>query len=100
MQQVTFIYPKDYKEDSESLKTMFENSKRYRLHFDSEYALYLAERFKLPIDKPIKQFSKGMQAAVGAILGLANRSPITIFDEVYLGMYAPTREIFYQEVIE
>ncbi|MFZ0445799.1 MAG: ABC transporter ATP-binding protein [Bacillus sp. (in: firmicutes)] len=99
MQQVTFIYPKDYKEDSESLKTKFESSKRYRLHFDSEYALYLAERFKLPLDKPIKQFSKGMQAAVGAILGLANRSPITIFDEVYLGMDAPTREIFYQELL-
>ena len=99
MQQVTFIYPKDYKEDSESLKAKFESSKRYRLHFDFEYALYLAERFKLPLDKPIKQFSKGMQATVGAILGLANRSPITIFDEVYLGMDAPTREIFYQELL-
>ena len=99
MQQVTFIYPKDYKEDSENLKAKFESSKRYRLHFDSEYALYLAERFKLPLDKPIKQFSKGMQAAVGAVLGLANRSPITIFDEVYLGMDAPTREIFYQELL-
>ena len=35
MQQVTFIYPKDYKEDSENLKAKFESSKRYRPHFDS-----------------------------------------------------------------
>jgi ABC-2 type transport system ATP-binding protein len=99
MQLVTFIYPKDYKDESDTLKNMFADTKRYRPHFDSQYALYLAERFKLPLDKPIKQFSKGMQAAVGATLGMASRSPITIFDEVYLGMDPPTREIFYQELL-
>lgn len=41
-----------------------------------------------------------MQAAVNVILGLAARAPITIFDEVYLGMDAPSREIFYEELLQ
>jgi len=41
-----------------------------------------------------------MQSALNVTIGLANRSPITIFDKAYLGMDAPTREIFYQELLE
>ena len=99
MQQVHFIYPKDYKEESDNVKTMFNNMKKYRPYFDIEFANQLAGRFKLPLDKPAKQFSKGMQAALNVTLGLASRSPITIFDEAYLGMDAPTRDIFYKELL-
>ena len=41
-----------------------------------------------------------MQSAFNVTIGLANRTPITIFDEAYQGMDAPTREIFYKEVLE
>jgi len=37
---------------------------------------------------------------LNVVIGLASRSPITIFDEAYGGMDAPTREIFYQKVLE
>ena len=35
-----------------------------------------------------------MQSAFNVCIGLASRSPVTILDEVYLGMDAPSREIF------
>lgn len=100
MQLVTFMYNKDYKDESEKVKGILEGAEQYRPNFDRTYAEYLVKRFKLDLKKPIKQFSKGMQSALNVCIGLASRSPITIFDEVYLGMDAPSREIFYKELLE
>ncbi|MFC7063740.1 ATP-binding cassette domain-containing protein [Halobacillus seohaensis] len=100
MAQVSFIYEFDYSDESEKVKGMLEAASRYRPHFDIDYAMELVERFNLPLDKPIKNLSNGMQSSLNVTLGLADRSPITIFDEAYLGMDAPTREIFYKEVLE
>jgi len=99
MQQVAFIYNKDYKEESDTVKAMLEDIQRYRPNFDEKYASDLVKKFKLPLDKPIKQFSNGMQSALNVTIGLASRTPITIFDEAYVGMDAPTRAIFYQELL-
>lgn len=99
MQQVNFIFNKDFKEESDHLLDMIDNISRYRPNFDREYANHLIQRFNLPATRPLKQLSKGMQAAVNVTLGLASRTPITIFDEVYNGMDAPTREIFYEELL-
>ena len=41
-----------------------------------------------------------MQSVLSVIIGLASRAPITIFDEAYLGMDAPTRDLFYKEVLK
>ncbi|WP_078382069.1 ATP-binding cassette domain-containing protein [Sutcliffiella halmapala] len=100
MQQVAFLYSKDYKDESDNVIAMLDGVQRYRPHFDRDYASYLVDRFKLDKKKPIKQFSKGMQSAVSIIIGLASRAPITILDEVYLGLDAPSRDIFYKELLE
>ncbi|ALX48860.1 ABC transporter ATP-binding protein [Lentibacillus amyloliquefaciens] len=100
MQHVTFHYEADYSELSENIKDMLDDAERYRPYFDRDYAHYLADRFKLPLKKPIKKLSRGMQSAFEVTLGLASRTPITIFDETYLGMDAPAREIFYEELLE
>jgi len=100
MQHVSFIFNKDYKDESDNVKESLEYVGRYRSQFDAEYADYLVKKFKLPLKKPIKEFSKGMQSALNVTIGLASRSPITIFDEAYLGMDAPTRDIFYRELLE
>lgn len=97
---ISFVFETDYGEEYESITRYFEYAKRYRPHFDLEYAKKLATRFKLPLDKPIKKLSSGMQSAFNVTLGLASRSKITIFDEAYRGMDAPTRELFYKEVLE
>ncbi len=99
MQQVAFNYNKNYKEETDTVKSVLEGVARYRPNFDKNYANELANRFKLPFDKKIKHFSKGMQSALNVTIGLASRAPITIFDESYLGMDAPTREMFYQELL-
>ncbi|GGB58462.1 ATP-binding cassette domain-containing protein [Virgibacillus dakarensis] len=100
MQQVAFMYDKDYKDESDNVKDMLQDIQRYRPNFDMDYAEYLIEKFKLNKKKPVKQFSKGMQSALNVIIGLSTRAPVTIFDEVYLGMDAPSRDIFYKELLK
>lgn len=52
---------------------------------------------QLEVDRCAKQqsLSRGKKSAVAAAIGLASRAPLTIFDEVYLGMDAPSRYAFY-----
>lgn len=99
MQHVILIYNKDYKDESDNVKQILEGVERYRPFFDMDYAQHLIQKFKLPVDKKGKDMSNGMQSALNVTIGLASRAPITIFDEAYLGMDAPTREIFYQELL-
>lgn len=44
--------------------------------------------------------SRGMLSAVGIVVGLASRAPLTIFDEPYLGLDAVARSLFYDRLIE
>ncbi|PYZ97474.1 ABC transporter [Alteribacter lacisalsi] len=100
MSRVALVFETDYSDSHEPVTDYFDFAERYRPYFDRAYAEDLAARFKLPLDRPVHKFSKGMQSALNVTLGLASRSPVTIFDEAYSGMDAPTREIFYKEVVE
>lgn len=100
MREVSYIYDVDYKEETDKVKAAIESVARYRPHFDTAYALELARKFNLPLDKQLKQLSKGMQSAFNVCIGLASRSAVTILDEAYLGMDAPSREIFYRELLK
>lgn len=100
MQHVILVYNKDYKDESDNVNEVLKGIERYRPYFDMDYAQTLIRKFNLPLDKKVKSFSTGMQSALNVTIGLASRVPITIFDEAYLGMDAPTREIFYQELLE
>ncbi|OEF97074.1 ATP-binding cassette domain-containing protein [Desulfuribacillus alkaliarsenatis] len=100
MSQITFVHQTDYKDEYDTINEFFELAERYRHTFDRKYAEQLVELFQLPKDKALRKFSTGMQSAFNVTIGLANRTPITIFDEAYQGMDAPTREIFYKEILE
>lgn len=100
MEQVIFIYPGDFSEETDTVADFMHLFSRYFPNYDAEYASDLINRFKLPLDKPVNELSKGMQSAVNVIIGLASQAPITIFDEAYLSMDAPAREIFYEELQE
>lgn len=99
MQQISFIYEKDYADEYEKIPALLEFPERYRPNYDKDYANHLLKRFKLPLDKPAHKLSKGMQSALNVVIGLASRTPVTIFDEAYLGMDAPARQIFYEEIL-
>lgn len=64
-------------------------------HWDMDLAQQLVAEFSLPRRRQIQKFSRGMVSAVGIVVGLASRAPVTIFDEPYLGLDAAARQRFY-----
>ncbi len=100
MQEIAFLYNKDFTGETDSPTRVIQYIGRYRPYFDLEYAMDLIKKFKLEGKKSVGKLSKGKQSAFNVVVGLASRSPITIFDEVYLGMDSPAREIFYKELLK
>lgn len=100
MQNIAIIHEVDYKEETTKVKDYLKRVAKFRPNYDKDYERYLIKKFKLSVDKPINKLSKGMQSVLNVIIGLSSRSPITIFDEAYLGMDAPTRVAFYKELLD
>ena len=86
-------------DEAETGRTTIEEG-RIRPSFDRDYALKLAEEFELPLDRKVRDLSRGKRSVLAAICGLASRAELTMFDEVHLGMDAPTREAFYKALLE
>ncbi|ACU69611.1 ABC transporter related [Catenulispora acidiphila DSM 44928] len=68
--------------------------------WDQAYADRLVQDFDLPLKRQIKKLSRGQLSAVGIIIGLAARAPLTLFDEPYLGLDAVARHVFYDRLLE
>lgn len=88
-------YPEDFTPAHvlKSAPWFFEN-------WDAEYAERLVADFRLPVKRRVKKLSRGQLSAVGVIVGLASRAPLTFFDEPYLGLDAVARHIFYDRLLE
>jgi len=72
---------------------------RLRETWDPAFAAELLERFEVPRHKQAKALSHGKRCALGVTIGLASRAPVTIFDESYLGLDAPSRYLFYDTLL-
>jgi ABC-2 type transport system ATP-binding protein len=72
---------------------------RLRPTWDAGYAEHLTEVFELDRRKRVSALSRGQRSSLGVVLGLAARAPLTILDEVYLGMDAGARTAFYRELL-
>lgn len=70
-----------------------------RPYWDSDLAGDLLDRFEVPTNKKVHKLSRGKKSALGVVLGLASRAPLTIFDETYLGMDVPSRNLFYDALL-
>ncbi|GGI08226.1 ATP-binding cassette domain-containing protein [Egicoccus halophilus] len=68
--------------------------------WDQPYAERLLDRFDVDPQARVGELSKGRRAALGITLGLASRAPVTLFDESYLGMDAPSRYAFHHALLE
>ncbi len=68
-------------------------------NWDADYAQRLVRLFELKPRKRFRQLSRGMESALGLIIGLASRAPLTVFDEPSLGLDAVARENFYDELV-
>jgi ABC-2 type transport system ATP-binding protein len=67
--------------------------------WDAAFAESLVDDFGLPRRRRVKKLSRGMVSALGVIIGLASRSPLTFFDEPYLGLDAVARQLFYDRLL-
>ncbi|MGC0273967.1 ATP-binding cassette domain-containing protein [Pseudactinotalea sp. Z1739] len=79
----------------EKVRTNLDYFADVRRYWDADYAGELLEAFELSPKKRPDKLSRGQRSALGVVLGLASRSPVTLFDEVHLGMDAPSRYRFY-----
>lgn len=69
-------------------------------NWDKDFAQRLTEEFELDKEKLYKNLSLGMKSQLSIIVGLASRAPLTIFDEPYIGLDAPGRQLFYDTLID
>lgn len=72
----------------------------YYPNWDWGLAERLVKAFKLDLKKNYKSLSLGMKSQLGIIVGLASRASLTIFDEPYIGLDAPGRQLFYDLLLE
>ncbi|WP_141502608.1 ATP-binding cassette domain-containing protein [Paenibacillus luteus] len=99
MEQVCFIQESGYMNDTSRVKDVLKLAASCWPNWDADYASRLLKHYELPLKKKVTSLSRGMKSALGVTLGLASRAPITIFDEAYLGMDAPSRYSFYEELL-
>ena len=67
--------------------------------FDTDLADRLMDTFELDPRKRPSALSRGKKSAFGVVVGLATRAPLTMLDEVHLGMDAPSRYAFYDALL-
>ncbi len=83
-----------------SIRDTVEIAASLRPYWDQETADRLLERFRITVNrKKVGTLSKGQRSALAVSVGLATRSPLTMFDEPHLGMDAPSRYAFYDELL-
>jgi ABC-2 type transport system ATP-binding protein len=83
----------------ERVREVLHTAAHLRAGWDGDYADELVERFKIPRGKKLDELSLGQRSALGMIFGLASRAPVTLFDESHLGMDAPSRAAFHDELL-
>ena len=99
LQNLCFIkesqrYPDDFKP-----KHVFRSAPWFFPNWDADFAEQLVDDFRLPLKRRIKKLSRGQLSAIGVIVGLASRAPLTFFDEPYLGLDAVARQTFYDRLL-
>lgn len=87
-------YPADFK-----VRDVLACSARLLHYWDPSFADQLMRDFDLPTNRKVKKLSRGMTSALGIVIGLASRAPLTFFDEPYLGLDAVARHRFYDRLL-
>ncbi len=88
-------YPDEYK-----LGHLLRVGPLFYENWDADLAARIIETFEIPGDRTIRKLSRGQLSAVGLLIGLASRAPITFFDEPYLGLDVTARTQFYALLLE
>jgi len=97
---VSFIKESQKYPDNFKPRHVFAAAPTFFANWSKELAEELITAFRVPLNRDIKKLSRGQLSAVGVIVGLASRAPITFFDEPYLGLDAVARQLFYDRLLE
>ncbi|MFC4601701.1 ABC transporter ATP-binding protein [Cohnella hongkongensis] len=100
LNRICFIKESQKYPDTFRVKDVMNVCPQFFPHWDGEFAHALLQDFQLPLNRRVKKLSRGMLSAVGIVVGLASRAPLTIFDEPYLGLDAVSRNLFYEKLLE
>ncbi|MEN8672618.1 ABC transporter ATP-binding protein [Nocardioides sp.] len=97
--QVTFVsegqsYPPDFR-----VAHVLKAAALLYPNWDQSFADSLLEELAVPRGRRVKKLSRGQRSAVGVVVGLASRAPLTLFDEPYVGLDAVARQIFYDRLL-
>lgn len=85
--------------DGESVKRTLARAATFRPAWDAELADRLLDTFQLSLRRGVATLSHGQRSALGIAIGLASRAPLTLLDESYLGLDAPSRYAFYDVLL-
>ena len=86
-------------ENAFKVKELIKITAALRPNWDAAYAEKLINLFEIPVKKRMGDLSHGMRSAVHVMIGLAGQTPITLYDEAYLGMDAAMRKLFINELL-
>ena len=86
-------------EDSKLLNTV-SLWEHVRPTFRRELVESLSDTWGIDLKKTPEKLSRGQKSAFYAALGVGSRAPLTIFDEVHLGMDAVLRRDFYDALLQ
>lgn len=100
MRQIGLVGSPGPGNDGYRVRDMLRLAATLRPAWDPELADALQRRFDLSSRKSVMALSRGQRAALAVTIGLASRTPVTMFDEAHLGMDAPSRYAFYDALLE
>jgi ABC-2 type transport system ATP-binding protein len=100
MPKIALIADKSDENNGFTVRETLRLAAAFRPGWDEDYARRLIKRFELPQKKTMSKLSRGQRSAVRAVVGLASRCEITIYDEAYLGMDAAFRKLFVGEILD
>ena len=86
--------------DAMTLEDLLVEFDRFYVNWDGELAVRLLEYFGLPLTLNHRLLSKGKRSTFNAVVGIAARCPLTMFDEPITGMDAAARRDFYRALLK
>lgn len=100
LEQIYLMSEKTLYPESMKIKEIFKWSKEFYKNFDVEFAMNMAEQFKLDVKKKVKGLSTGYTSIFKNVIALSVNVPYVFLDEPVLGLDANHRELFYKILIE
>lgn len=88
------LYP-----DNMRIKDIFKWSKTFYPELNMDYAEKLADKFRLPQKKKVRELSTGYVSIFKLVVALSSNAPILLLDEPVLGLDANFRDLFYRELL-